>query len=333
MRGIVTGSSGFIGAALTENLIASGWTIVGLDSHTDYYSISLKEARTRKLQQHSNFTFAQIDLTDTEALEKIIVEFQPDTVFHLAAQAGVRIPVDGIHKYTKANLVGFSNIIQLSVRHSVPNFLYASSSSVYGDFAQIPFTESELQLSPTSFYGATKLSNEILTRPLVTGSNTRARGMRFFTVYGPMGRPDMAYFRIITSLITGSKFELYGNGMVERDFTYIDDCIEMITRLEAEISTREKGFVDVVNIGGGHPVSINELIRLTTDELGIQLKIQQGDSNPNDAARTMADATYLLQLVGIKPDTPLKTGLSKTIEWASKNVTPSQLLDWVNSSS
>ena len=333
MRGIVTGSSGFIGAALVEKLLASGWTILGIDSHSDYYSISLKELRNRGLQQHSNFNFAHIDLTNTRTLEETIVDFQPDTVFHLAAQAGVRIPVNGIHKYTQSNLLGFSNIVQLSVKHSVPNFLYASSSSVYGNFAQIPYTETESQLNPSSFYGATKLSNEILTRPLVTGSNTRARGMRFFTVYGPKGRPDMAYFRVISSLITGSQFELYGDGMVERDFTYIDDCIEMITLLEAEIRTREEGFVDVVNIGGGHPVSINELIRLTTEELGVQLDIKRGDSNPHDAARTMADATYLLELVGVKPETSLRTGLSRTIDWASKNVEPSQLLEWVNSSS
>ncbi len=333
MRGIVTGSSGFIGAALTEKLLANGWTVLGIDSHTDYYSISLKELRNSRLQQHSSFTFSHIDLTDRDALEKILMDFQPDTVFHLAAQAGVRIPVSGIPKYINANLLGFSNVLQLSVKHSVPNFLYASSSSVYGDLAQIPYTETESKLSPSSFYGATKLSNEILTHPLVRGSNTRARGMRFFTVYGPMGRPDMAYFRVISSLITGSKFELFGDGMVERDFTYIDDCIEMITLLEAEIRTREEGFVDVVNIGGGHPVSIKELIRLSTEELGVQLDIQRGDSNPLDAARTMADATYLLELVGVKPETSLRIGLSGTINWASKNVEPSQLLEWVNSSS
>ena len=333
MRGIVTGSSGFIGAALTKKLLSAGWTILGIDSHTDYYSIALKELRAEELQLHSNFTFAQIDLVNANALEVMIKKFQPVTVFHLAAQAGVRIPVGGIHRYTESNLTGFSNILQLSVKHSVPNFIYASSSSVYGDSAQLPYVETELQLRPSSFYGATKLSNEILARPLIAGSKTRARAMRFFTVYGPMGRPDMAYFRIISSLISGSKFELYGDGLVERDFTYIDDCIEMITRLESELTTREAGFADVVNIGGGHPVSMKELIRLTTQELGMQLEIKQVNSNPNDAARTMADPTYLQELVGAKPETSLKTGLCKTIDWASKNVDPSQLREWVNSSS
>lgn len=333
MRGIVTGSSGFIGAALTKKLLSAGWTILGIDCHTDYYSIALKEMRAEELQLHSNFTFAKIDLVNANALEEMIKKFQPDTVFHLAAQAGVRIPVDGIHRYTESNLTGFSNILQLSVKHSVPNFIYASSSSVYGDFAQLPYVETELQLRPSSFYGATKLSNEVLTRPLAAGSKTRARAMRFFTVYGPMGRPDMAYFRIISSLISGSKFELYGDGLVERDFTYIDDCVEMITRLESELTTREAGFADVVNVGGGHPVSMKELIRLTSEELGIQLEFKQVDSNPNDAARTMADPTYLLELVGAKPETSLKLGLSKTIEWALRKVDPSQLREWVNSSS
>lgn len=333
MRGIVTGSSGFIGAELTKKLLSAGWTILGIDSHTDYYSIALKELRNEELHGHSNFSFAKIDLVDANALEQIIKKFQPDTVFHLAAQAGVRIPVDGIHRYTESNLTGFSNMLQLSVKHLVPNFIYASSSSVYGDFAQLPYAETEQKLKPTSFYGATKLSNEILTRPLVTGSKTRARGMRFFTVYGPLGRPDMAYFRIISSLISGSKFELYGDGMVERDFTYIDDCVEMIKRLQSELTTRQDGFADVVNVGGGHPVSMKELIRLTTEELGMQLEIKQIDSNPNDAARTMADPKYLQELVGAKPETSLKSGLSKTIEWASTKVSPSQLLEWVNSSS
>ena len=333
MRGIVTGSSGFIGAALTKKLLSAGWTILGIDSHTDYYSIALKELRIKELQYLSNFSFAQIDLVNANALEEMIKKFQPDTVFHLAAQAGVRIPVDGIHRYTESNLTGFSNMLQLSVKHSVPNFLYASSSSVYGDFAQLPYVETELKLRPSSFYGATKLSNEILTHPLVTGSKTRARGRRFFTVYGPMGRPDMAYFRIISSLISGSKFELYGDGLVERDFTYIDDCVEMIKGLQSELTSRETGFADVVNVGGGHPVSMKELIRLTTEELGMQLEIKQVDANPNDAARTMANPAYLQELVGAKPETSLKSGLSKTIDWASKNVNPSQLLEWVNSSS
>lgn len=332
MRGIVTGSSGFIGAALTKKLLSAGWTIFGIDSHTDYYSVALKELRNEELQLCENFSFEQIDLADANALEESIKKFQPDTIFHLAAQAGVRIPVDGIHRYTESNLTGFSNVLQLSVKHSVPNFIYASSSSVYGDFAQLPYVESEQLLRPSSFYGATKLSNEILTRPLVSGSGTRARALRFFTVYGPMGRPDMAYFRIITSLIAGSKFELYGDGMVERDFTYIDDCVEMITRLESELTTREAGFADVVNVGGGHPVSIKELIRLTSEELGIQLEISQVASNPNDAARTMADPTYLQELVGVKPETSLKSGISQTIDWASRSVKPSELLEWVNSS-
>ncbi len=333
MRGIVTGSSGFIGAALTKKLLSSGWQILGIDNHTDYYSISLKELRKEELQRHINFSFEQIDLANLNALEKSIKKFQPSTVFHLAAQAGVRIKVDGIHKYTESNLAGFSNVLQVTVKHSVPNFIYASSSSVYGDYARLPYKENELELRPSSFYGATKLCNEVLTQPLVVGSKTRARALRFFTVYGPMGRPDMAYFRIISSLISGSKFELYGDGTVERDFTYIDDCVEMITLLESELGTKEAGFADVVNVGGGHPVSINELIRLTTEKLGTRLDLKQVNSNPNDAARTMADASYLQDLVGVKPETSLRIGIGQTIDWASNKVDPSQLLEWVNSSS
>lgn len=332
MKAIVTGSSGFVGAALTEKLLSLGWEVLGIDSHSDYYSVALKEARLMSLRRHANFRFVQADISSRIELDALVKKMAPKSIFHLAAQAGVRISPNQIHRYVESNLTGFSSVLQSAVVNEVPNFLFASSSSVYGDAAMIPYHEEELNLRPNSFYGATKLSNEILAKSLIPGSKTRARGMRFFTVYGPMGRPDMAYFRIISNLIAGSKFELFGDGKIERDFTFVDDCIEMIQLLETELSTHQSGYVDLVNIGGGHPTSMTELIRLTVDRLGKKLEFNQLESNPKDAAKTMANSELLIKLIGIKPSTPFDIGLNKTIDWALHHAKPQQLRTWVESS-
>jgi UDP-glucuronate 4-epimerase len=170
-----------------------------------------------------------------------------------------------LQKYVISNLQGFACVLQATVLNEVPNFLFASSSSVYGDKAKIPYSENELNLNTNSFYGATTLSNETLSRSLIPGSNTRARGMRFFTVYGPEGRPDMAYFRIVSSLLEGTEFELFGDGSIERDFTFIDDCTRMIQLLESDLQGKSVGYSDIVNIGGGHPISMNKLIEITSN--------------------------------------------------------------------
>lgn len=332
MKAIVTGSSGFIGSNLANQLLSFGWKVLGLDNLSDYYSIDFKQNRTLKTKSHENFEFTNHDIFANKVLNEIVSNFKPDFIFHLAAQAGVRIPLKENYKYVESNLVGFSNILQAALMNDIPNFLYASSSSVYGDDAQIPFIESERNLNPNSFYGATKLSNEILANSVIKGTKTRARGMRFFTVYGPAGRPDMAYFRIINSLINGTPFHLYGNGSIERDFTFVDDCVEMIIRLSEELSSREPGFSDLVNIGGGHPVSMQKLIEIASLQLNRELKVLEEEGNPKDVAKTMADSTYLMKLIGDKPKCKLEDGLAKTIEWARNEVTPEQLASWVASS-
>lgn len=330
MRAIVTGSSGFIGSALSELLLNSGWAVLGIDSHTDYYSTELKVRRLKKLQTHKNFKFFQMDVSDFPQMDRVIKEFLPISIFHLAAQAGVRIPTTELQKYVGSNLLGFASILQAAVLNKVSNFLFASSSSVYGDTATIPYSESELHLDPNSFYGATKLSNEILAKSIIPGSSTSARGMRFFTVYGPEGRPDMAYFRIISSLIEGSEFELFGDGTIERDFTYIDDCTKMIQLLEAELKVKSPGYFDIVNIGGGHPVSMNNLIELTSKQIGKTFSFKVGKANAKDAKRTMANSQYLVSLVQEKPTTTIDEGIEKTVNWA-KSITPGQLSSWVES--
>jgi UDP-glucuronate 4-epimerase len=331
MRAIVTGSSGFIGSALTELLLSSGWNVLGIDSHSDYYSTDLKERRLERLNKYQNFEFSKIDVSDFPQINHAIKDFNPLSIFHLAAQAGVRIPTCDLQKYVSSNLQGFASVLQATVLNEVPNFLFASSSSVYGDEARIPYSENEIKLNPNSFYGATKLSNEILSRSLIPGSNTRARGMRFFTVYGPEGRPDMAYFRIISSLLEGTEFELFGDGSIERDFTYVDDCIKMIQLLEGDLQTKSIGYFDIVNIGGGHPISIKKLIEITSNYIGKTFTFKRGDPNAKDAKQTMADAEYLASLVKNKPSTPIDEGIAKTVDWA-KSLSPGLLASWVNSS-
>lgn len=332
MRAIVTGSSGFIGSALTELLLNSGWNVLGIDSHSDYYSTDLKERRLERLQKYENFEFCKIDVSDFPQINQAIKDFNPLSVFHLAAQAGVRIPTSELQKYVVSNLQGFSSVLQATVLNKVPNFLFASSSSVYGDEAKIPYSENEIKLNPNSFYGATKLSNEILTRSMIPGSNTRARGMRFFTVYGPEGRPDMAYFRIISSLLEGTEFELFGDGSIERDFTYVDDCTKMIQLLEKDLQSKSVGFFDIVNVGGGHPISMIKLIEITSNYIGKTFTFKKGVPNAKDAKQTMANAEYLVSLVKNKPSTPIDEGMAKTVDWA-KSLSPGLLASWVNSSS
>ena len=331
-RAIVTGSSGFIGATLTTHLLKEGWEVLGIDSHSEYYSVELKELRLSWLSRNSNFDFHNINLGNNSCFEEITRNFKPDSVFHLAAQAGVRIPNSEVQKYVESNLVGFSNVLQTVILNEVPNFLYASSSSVYGDIAQVPYSEAERNLRPNSFYGATKLSNEILAEAMTRGSRTKSRGMRFFTVYGPMGRPDMAYFRIIASIIAGSKFELFGDGKIERDFTFVDDCVHMISKLEKELNARPEGFNDIVNIGGGNPVSMLKLIETANEILGKTLDYKISSPNPKDAAKTMADSSYLEKLIGDKPMCDIRSGIEKTVAWAKHSVSPAQLVNWVNSS-
>jgi UDP-glucuronate 4-epimerase len=230
-----------------------------------------------------------------------------------------------------SNLLGFSSVLQVAATEKIPNLLYASSSSIYGEHAAIPYSESERNLFPSSFYGATKLSNEILAKSLIERSSVKARGLRFFTVYGPKGRPDMAYFRIISKLINNKKFDLYGDGSVQRDFTFIEDCVETIYKLSQELNSHDPGFHDVVNVGGGHPVSINDLIALSSRLVGSNLSIQNLDEDKNDVAKTMADPTYLKSLVGSYPSTRIEEGIKKTIDWAINIPDKRKLSLWTES--
>ena len=332
MRIFVSGASGFIGSAVCSKFASEGHQILGIDSNTNYYSTELKKLRVAKLLIESGVEFQELDLCDFSKLDKLISNFQPEVIINLAAQAGVRLSTVDSYKYVDSNLTGFSNILRSATINSVPNFLYASSSSVYGNNSQVPYSEIERNLTPTSFYGATKLANEILAPALVRGSKTRTRGMRFFTVYGPWGRPDMAYFRMISNVLTGSPFTFFGDGSVQRDFTYIDDTVNAIYSLTLELNTNNESFSDIVNLGGGRPLSMNFLVNLIEEALGKNVDYDVKQENINDVIQTVADTNYLNKLIGYQPETKLEDGIQKTIMWASSADIKNNLADWVNSS-
>jgi UDP-glucuronate 4-epimerase len=331
MKYLVTGAAGFIGSHLCHKLTTEGNEVIAIDNFSDYYDINLKKLRVEKLLTPLQVKVLSVDISDKNAIDELITSSKPQVVINLAAQAGVRLPTDQIHKYVNSNLVGFSNVLQSTVSNKIPYFLYASSSSVYGDQAAIPYTESEQKLHPNSFYGATKLANELLTPTLIKNSVTIARGLRFFTVYGPWGRPDMAYFRMIANVVSGSEFNFFGDGSIERDFTYIDDAVNSVIGLSKELEKKKPGYSDVVNLGGGRPLSMNYLIDNINKISKAEVKFNRQSSNSNDAKKTMSDSSYIQSLIGSKPETKLEDGINKTYQWALQSDISAQLNNWVKS--
>lgn len=331
MRFLVTGAAGFIGSNLSARLVRSGFEVLGVDNYSKYYSPDLKKHRVEELLNPLGILVEQIDLTEIKSIRSLVGSFHPEAIIHLAAQPGVRTPIGKSDQYIQSNLVAFSNVLQTSVEFGVPNFLYASSSSVYGNSSELPYKEENKAILPISIYGATKLANEILARVYVYGSNTKARGMRFFTVYGPWGRPDMAYFRIIDSALNGSAFKKFGNGEVKRDFTFVDDITRLIESLASELETREAGFADVVNIGGGDPHSLNDLVREVSSQINSEIIISETSLNPFDTTYTYADVSKLIKLTGQIPEISLERGISQTISWAQSPEIRTKLSSWVAS--
>lgn len=324
---LVTGAAGFIGSHLCKKLLENNNKVIGVDCFTDYYSIELKKSRVLEFIG-SDGLFLDVDLSNRQNCRDLLMEYQPTHVIHLAAQAGIRLPISENGRYVKENLVSFVNIASESVALKVKNFLYASSSSVYGKESQVPFTETEEKLFPVSFYGLTKLFNEQIIANLAGFSSTRFRGMRLFTVYGPWGRPDMAYFKLITKGLSQTKFQLNGNGNVKRDFTYIDDVVSSIIKLSTELNLHQDGFSDIVNVGGGKPVSIKELI--STIEVSLEKTIGIDFSTPyvSDLQITNASTEYQKFLIGNSPGTPLYEGILRTVEWAKRKDISNRLLTW-----
>lgn len=331
MNFFVTGAAGFIGSHVCKKLAELGHKVTGVDNMSDYYSVDLKTRRVRHFLSHRNVSFQQLDLSQRNIARDLLSGMKFDSVIHLAAQPGVRLPKNQYWKYIQNNVVVFDNIITAAVDTGVANFLYASSSSVYGNLESSPFSEKAQGLTPVSFYGATKLTNEILTPAVIRGSLTRARGLRFFTVYGPWGRPDMAYFRILANAISGSPFSIFGDGRIIRDFTFIDDVVDSIVDLDQELREHTSAFFDVVNIGGGYPYSLVDMISEINRQTPIQDKFENKEFNLNDVHSTNADPTYLHSLIGKSPSTSLSEGIKRSIEWAKSSQTVGHLNNWVSS--
>ena len=329
MKVLVTGAAGFIGSAVSARLKAEGHIVFGIDSISDYYDQNLKSMRITYFLDQNGIKFEKVDIAQLGQLQEIFKNFNPDAVIHLAAQAGVRTPNTRLTNYVDANLVGFSNILQTVFEFNPSIFLYASSSSVYGNNSTAPYSEDEKNLNPTSFYGASKLSNEIFVKSVLTNSRTKVAGLRFFTVYGPWGRPDMAYFRILTSAITGGKFELFGDGSIRRDFTYIDDTVKGILTLLENFAKLETGKPEIFNIGGGKPASINELITEIENISGLSVNRVSKSEISGDVKETIANPAKLQKLTGFTPQISLANGLKQFYNWATENDVAQHLQKWI----
>lgn len=328
LRVFITGAAGFIGSQVARKYANLGAQVTCIDNLNSYYSVDLKRARVEQILNNQNIDFLEVDLVNRDEIDRLIDSRRPELIVHLAAQAGVRLPLNETDRYINSNLVGFSNILNSAVQYEIPDFMYASSSSVYGNSPNAPYKESQLGLEPISFYGATKLSNEILARGLSNKSKTSTRALRFFTVYGPWGRPDMAYFRMVSSLLLGRAFHLFGDGSLKRDFTFIDDAVESVVLLSEQMKNQKFTKSDVINIGGGNEYSIQDLISFVNNLNGSRLKVIQENSFSGDVKQTLADSSLLNRLTGKIPDTTLPEGIKKFYEWMLKPQILSLVRSW-----
>lgn len=311
---LVTGVTGFIGYHLTKKII-NNYKIIGIDNLNNYYDIKLKKARLKKLE-HRNFTFIECDICDNERLDKIFDKYKIDKVINLAAQVGVRNSIDNPDQYIKTNILGFYNILENVRKHKIEHLIYASSSSVYGNNI-IPFRENEKTDSPISLYAATKKSDELLAYSYSKLYNINCTGLRFFTVYGPCGRPDMAYFNFTKKILNNETIKLFNYGQCTRDFTYIDDVIDIIEKI------MEKPITKIYNIGSSNPIKILDFINILKEELikekliskEYELKIELLHPQPGDVDATYADISELKKDFDYMPNTKLKEGLNKFIKW------------------
>ncbi len=331
MKILITGAAGFVGSHLSSLLAEEGNEVHGIDNLSPYYAPDLKKLRLARLLEPKHIKFLNFDLLDGQTLRQFLKKNNYESVIHLAAQPGVRTPLNRSNEYIENNVQAFTNVLQLVTELEVPHFLYASSSSVYGNSKNIPYSETSEDIHPVSIYGATKRANELLAPAYVRESKTRARGLRFFTVYGPWGRPDMAYFRLINSGINKTEFTRFGDGNVKRDFTYISDITNQISGLLNELKSRERGFSDIVNIGGGNPHSLNDLIESVNSGLGSNIQILNSGMNPNDTLYTCADVSLQKSLTGFIPKVSLEKGIEETINWAKNKDICTELGRWINS--
>lgn len=316
MQILITGAAGFIGADLSQKLLSLGHTIVGIDNFNDYYEVSLKRARLEQILTHAsaeNFSLVEMDIVDRAAMADLFERTRYDVVVHLAAQAGVRYSIENPQSYIDSNLVGFGNILE-GCRHSkVAHLVYASSSSVYGANKNFPFCESDRVDNPVSLYAATKKANELMAHSYVDLYGFRCTGLRFFTVYGPWGRPDMAPFRFASRMLKGDEIPVYNNGNMIRDFTYIDDITNGVVKVA---ESEELGSLyKIYNIGRGEPVQLMEFIELMGEHLGVDAKLNMLPMQDGDVPRTMADTTDLQKDFGYRPEVSIDQGVKQFAQW------------------
>ena len=328
MRVLITGSAGFIGAALGHRLLDRGNSIHGIDNLNDYYEVSLKQSRLARLQDRSNFSFAPLDISDRPGIEQLFKQEKFDVVVNLAAQAGVRYSLENPAAYIDGNLVGFGNILE-GCRHSeVRHLVYASSSSVYGGNTKLPFSEDDPVDHPVSLYAATKKANELMAHTYAHLYGLPCSGLRFFTVYGPWGRPDMAFFKFTRMILAGEPIPIYNNGDLTRDFTYIDDIVEGIIRTIDQPATVSETFDSscptpahsrapfrVLNIGNGNRVQLMDYIQTLESCLGVKAIYNMMPMQDGDVMATHANVSKLSALTGYQPSTDIETGLGKFCQW------------------
>ncbi len=328
MKILVTGAAGFIGAFTSQRFIEQGHEVVGIDNLNDYYDVNLKHGRLAWLNALPQFEFKQVELGDTKAVSAVFAEHQFDRVVHLAAQAGVRYSITNPHAYVESNLVGFVNILEACRHNNIEHLVYASSSSVYGLNTHIPYSTSDRVDHPVSLYAATKKSNELMAHTYSHLYGLPTTGLRFFTVYGPWGRPDMAYFSFTKAILEGKTIDVYNHGKMQRDFTYIDDIVEGVTRIANKIPTGVEGWspesgdtsrssapYKIYNIGNHNTVELGTFIETIEKVLGKTADKRYLDMQPGDVLATYANVDDLIADVDFAPNTSLEVGLEKFVRW------------------
>lgn len=327
MKYLVTGAAGFIGSVVVERLTAAGHEVVGIDNINDYYDTVLKDARLQRIA-HPTFSFIKVDIADREAMPALFANEKFDIVIHLAAQAGVRYSIDNPLAYADSNLIGHLNVLEGCRHNRVKHLVYASSSSVYGLNNKMPFSTDDIIDHPISLYAATKKSNELMAHTYSHLYDIPTTGLRFFTVYGPWGRPDMALFKFTKKIIEGDEIDIYNNGDLSRDFTYIDDIVEGIIRVQDEIPTKQDNWTvelgtaasssapyRVFNIGNGSPVKLMDFVTSLETALGMEAKKNFMPMQAGDVHSTWADTKHLFEMTGYTPKTNVDQGVKAFVDW------------------
>lgn len=325
---LVTGAAGFIGFHLSTRLLERGDTVIGLDNLNDYYDVSLKQSRLDLLQQQPNFSFVKMNIADRDAMAKLFQQQKFDVVVNLAAQAGVRYSLENPHAYIESNLIGFCNVLEGCRHQGVANLVYASTSSVYGANTAQPFSEHEVASHQIALYGATKKANEVMAHSYAHLYNLPCTGLRFFTVYGPWGRPDMALFKFTKNILAGLPIDVYNQGDMVRDFTYVDDIVSGIVHVVDKPATPNKDWNSadpdpassyapfrIYNIGNNHPVQLNEFIEAIEQALGKKAERTLLPMQDGDVPSTYADVSDLERDFGFKPKTSVQDGINAFIQW------------------